>query len=263
MAVAGKCTGKVALVTGTSRGLGKSIAQRLAAEGATVVLTARTAAPDPKYDGSLEQTREEIIRDGGSAVAIAADLSDSADRERLFAETVAQVGAPDILVNNAAVTFLRPLDTFPERRVRLMLEMHVVAPLHLAQLAVPGMRERGRGWILNVTSVGGDLPDGPPFSEFDQSAGFGIYGTVKAALNRMTKSLAAELFNDGIAVNAAAPTNPVATPGAGTLDLAKTDTEDIDLITQTALVLCTGDPATMTGRIAHTQSFLREIGALR
>jgi NAD(P)-dependent dehydrogenase (short-subunit alcohol dehydrogenase family) len=263
MAVAGKCTGKVALVTGTSRGLGKGIAQRLAAEGATVVLTARTAAPDPKYDGSLEQTREEITRDGGSAVAIAADLSDSADRERLFAETVAQVGAPDILVNNAAVTFLRPLDTFPERRVRLMLEMHVVAPLHLAQLAVPGMRERGRGWILNVTSVGGDLPDGPPFSEFDRTAGFGIYGTVKAALNRMTKSLAAELFNDGIAVNAAAPTNPVATPGAGTLDLAKTDTEDIDLITQTALVLCTGDPATMTGRIAHTQSFLREIGALR
>ncbi|WP_431231104.1 SDR family NAD(P)-dependent oxidoreductase [Mycolicibacterium psychrotolerans] len=260
--MSGRCAGKVALVTGSSRGLGKAIAQRLAAEGATVVLTARTAEPDPKYHGSLVQTQQEIADAGGTAVTIAADLSDSADRERLFAEAVAQVGAPDIVVNNAAVTFLRPLDGFPERRVRLMLEMHVVAPLHLTQLAIPAMREHGRGWVLNLTSVGGDLPPGPPFSEFDRTAGFGIYGTVKAAMNRMTKSLAAELYDDGIAVNAAAPTNPVATPGAGTLDLAKTDTEDIELITRTALELCTGDPSTLTGRIVQTQTFLREIGVL-
>ena len=90
-----------------------------------------------------------------------------------------------------------------------------------------------------------------------------MYGTVKAALNRLTKSLAAELYDDGIAVNAAAPSNPVATPGAGTLDLAKTDTEDIELITETAFLLCTGEPTTMTGRIAHTQTFLREVGWLR
>jgi NAD(P)-dependent dehydrogenase (short-subunit alcohol dehydrogenase family) len=143
-------------------------------------------------------------------------LSKPEDRERLFADMVERAGAPDILVNNAAVTFLRPLDEFPERRMRLMLEMHVLAPMHLAQLAIPAMRERGRGWVLNVTSVGGDLPEGPPFSEFDRTAGFGVYGTVKAALNRLTKSLAAELYDDGIAVNAAAPSNPVATPGAHT-----------------------------------------------
>lgn len=261
--MAGICDGKVALVTGASRGLGKAIAQRLAGEGATVGLTARTMAPDPKYQGSLQQTLEEIRACGGSAIAIQADLSKTEERGRLFADLAARVGAPDILVNNAAVTFLRPLDQFPDRRVRLMMEMHVLAPLHLTQLAIPGMRERGRGWILNITSVGGDLPEGPPFSDFDRAAGFGIYGTVKAALNRLTKSLAAELYDDGIAVNAAAPSNPVATPGAGTLDLAKTDTEDIELITQTALTLCTGDPKSMTGRIAHTQPFLREIGWLR
>jgi citronellol/citronellal dehydrogenase len=254
------CDGKVALVTGTSRGLGKAIAQRLAREGATVALTARTMEPDPKYQGSLRQTLAEIEAAGGAGVAIQADLSSAQDRERLFAEVVERVGAPDILVNNAAVTFLRPLDAFPERRVRLMMEMHVLAPLHLTQLAIPAMRERGCGWVLNVTSVGGDLPVGPPFSEFDRAAGFGVYGTVKAALNRLTKSLAAELYDDGIAVNAAAPTNPVATPGAGTLDLAKTDTEDIELITRTALLLCTGDPKTQTGRIAHTQEFLRDVG---
>lgn len=257
-----RCDGKVALVTGSSRGLGKAIAQRLAREGATVALTARTMEPDAKYDGSLRQTLQEITDAGGRAVAVQADLSKPEERERLFADVTARIGAPDILVNNAAVTFLRALDTFPERRVRLMMEMHVLAPLHLTQMAIPAMRERGRGWILNITSVGGDLPDGPPFSDFDRSAGFGIYGTVKAALNRLTKSLAAELCDDGIAVNAAAPSNPVATPGAGTLDLAKTDTEDIELITQTALALCTGDPKAITGRIAHTQPFLREIGLL-
>jgi citronellol/citronellal dehydrogenase len=144
-----------------------------------------------------------------------------------------------------------------------MMEMHVLAPLHLTQMAIPAMRERGRGWVLNVTSVGGDLPPGPPFSDFDRTAGFGVYGTVKAALNRLTKSLAAELYDDGIAVNAAAPTNPVATPGAGTLDLAKVNTESVELITQTAFMLCTGDPETMTGRIAQTQTFLREVGWLQ
>jgi citronellol/citronellal dehydrogenase len=261
--MAGVCDGKVALVTGASRGLGKAIAQRLAAEGATVGITARTMDPDPKYHGSLRQTLEEIIAAGGSAIVIQADLSKSEERERAFKELVDKAGPPDILVNNAAVTFLRSLDEFPERRARLMIEMHVLAPMHLTQLAIPAMREQGRGWVLNVTSVGGDLPDGPPFSEFDRTAGFGVYGTVKAALNRLTKSFAAELYNDGIAVNAAAPSNPVATEGAGALDLAKTDTEDIELITQTALTLVTGDPKSMTGRIAHTQPFLREIGWLR
>jgi citronellol/citronellal dehydrogenase len=261
--MAGRCEGKIALVTGASRGLGKAIAQRFAAEGATVAITARTMDPDPKYQGSLGQTRDDIVKAGGAAVAVQADLSIADDRERLFAEVVDRVGAPDILVNNAAVTFLRPLDGFPDKRARLMIEMHMVVPLHLTQLAIPAMRERGRGWVLNLTSVGGDLPSGPPFADFDRSAGFGMYGTVKAGMNRLTKSFAAELYDDGIAVNAAAPSNPVATPGASTLDLAKTDTEDIDLIVETAVVLCTGDPRTMTGRVAHTQPFLREIGWLR
>jgi NAD(P)-dependent dehydrogenase (short-subunit alcohol dehydrogenase family) len=261
--VAGDYEGRIALVTGGSRGLGKAIAQRLAADGATVAITARTMHPDPKYVGSLHETSEEIERAGGKVVAIQADLSQPEDRERLFAEVVAQVGAPDVLVNNAAVTFLRPLDGFPERRAVLMWQMHVMAPLHLTQMALPGMRERGRGWILNLTSVAGDRIPGPPFAEFDRTAGFGMYGTCKAALNRLTLSLAAELYDDGIAVNAAAPTNPVATPGAGALDLAKTDTEDIELITETAFRMCQGDPKVLTGRVVQTQAFLREVGWLQ
>lgn len=257
-----QCTGKVALVTGASRGLGKAIAQRLAAEGAVVALTARTMEPDEKYIGSLRETVEEIQTAGGQAIAVQCDLSSAAERAQMFAEVVAQVGAPDILVNNAAVTFLRALEGFPEKRAKLMIEMHMIAPLHLTQLAIPAMRERGSGWVLNLTSVAGAHPEGPPFSEFDSSAGFGMYGAVKAGLQRLTGSFAAELYADGIAVNAAAPWKPVATEGAGALDLAKEDTEDIGLIVETAMVLCTADPATMTGRVVYTQQFLRELGRI-
>jgi len=258
----GQCEGQVALVTGASRGLGKAIAQRLAAEGATVALTARTLDPVEGYVGSLRETLEEIEATGGTALAIQCDLSSVEDRDRMFDAVVEQVGAPDILVNNAAVTFLRPLDEFPDRRARLMFEMHVFAPLHLTQRAIPAMRERGRGWVLNLTSVAGMQPQGPPFDEFDATAGFGMYGTVKAALQRLTGAFAAELQTDGIAVNAAAPLKPVATPGAGTLDLAKEDTEEIDLIVETALILCTGDPKTLSGQVVHTQPFLRSQGLL-
>jgi NAD(P)-dependent dehydrogenase (short-subunit alcohol dehydrogenase family) len=252
----------VALVTGASRGLGKAIAVRLASEGATVALTARTMDPDPKYVGSLHETLEHIVAAGGKAIAVQADASLSEERERMMAEVVERVGAPDILVNNAAVTFLRPLDEFPEKRARLMLEMHVLAPLHLTQLAIPGMRQRRRGWVLMMTSVAGDRIEGPPFSDFDTTAGFGLYATAKAAMSRLTQSLAAELYADGIAVNAAAPSKPVATEGAGTLDLAKDDTEDISLITETAFLLCTGDPSRLTGSIVHTEPWLREVGWL-
>ena len=83
-----RCDGMVALVTGSSRGLGKAIAARLAARGATVALTARTMDPDPKYHGSLRQTLDEIVAAGGRAIAVQADLSQAEERERLFAEVV-------------------------------------------------------------------------------------------------------------------------------------------------------------------------------
>ncbi len=258
----GTCAGRVALVTGASRGLGQAIAERLAAEGAIVALSARTVEAEDGKVGSLAETVARIEAAGGQAIAVRADISVADERARMFGEVVDRVGAPDILVNNAAVTFLRPLDTFPDKRVKLMFETHVFAPLHLCQLAIPAMRERRRGWILNLTSVAGAQPEGPPFSEFDVSAGFGIYGSAKAALQRLTGSLAAELYADGIAVNAAAPFKPVPTPGAGMLDLAKEDIEDIGLIVETAHILCTADPATLTGRVVWTEPFLAELGRL-
>ena len=111
-----------------------------------------------------------------------------------------------------------------------------------------------------LSSLAGERIEGPPFDDFDRAAGFGVYGTCKAALSRLAQAFAAELHGDGIAVNAVTTTKPVRTEGAGTLDLAKDDTEDIAYVTEAALLLCTGDPATLTGRVAETQPFLREHG---
>src|SRR5205809_3519538 len=95
----GTCEGRVAVVTGASRGIGAAIAERLAEEGARVVASARTLEPDERYEGSLQETVERITKAGGEAVAIQCDISKPEDRQRLVAETVDALGPVDILVN--------------------------------------------------------------------------------------------------------------------------------------------------------------------
>jgi citronellol/citronellal dehydrogenase len=255
-----ECEGKVAVVTGASRGIGAAIAERLAAAGAKVAVSARTVAPVEKYEGSLQETVERISAAGGTAVAIQADLAVQEDRRRLVAETEAQLGPVDILVNNGAITYYMPFTEFSEKRWRLMFEVQVRAPYELAQMVVPGMAERGAGWILNISSRAGVHPQGPPYQSFYRDWGFSTYGMVKAALDRFSTGLAAEVYDDGIAVNALAPWDNVATPGASTHDLVdEFALEDISVMAEAALVLCSGDPKTLTGRVAYSQPLLAEL----
>jgi citronellol/citronellal dehydrogenase len=254
-----RCEGRVAIVTGASRGLGAAIAMRLAEEGARVAVSARTLAADSGQEGSLEETVERITAAGGEAVAVQCDLSQAEDRRRMVEQTVDQLGPVDILVNNAAVTFLLPFTEFPEKRYRLMFAVQVRAPYELAQLVVPSMRERGRGWILNITSRAGVHPAGPPFDPIFK-AGFTVYGMVKAALDRFSTGLAAELYDDGIAVNSLAPWDNVATPGAGHHDLVEGYAlEGEEWVAEAALLLCSSPPSQLTGRVAYSQPLLAEL----
>ena len=108
--------GKVALVTGASRGIGAAIARRLAKEGAAVAVSARTVNPgESKFEGTITETVEQIVAAGGKAIAVAGDLGKPADRARLVEETVGKLGPIDILVNNAAVTYFRPVLQFREK----------------------------------------------------------------------------------------------------------------------------------------------------
>jgi NAD(P)-dependent dehydrogenase (short-subunit alcohol dehydrogenase family) len=257
--VPGACEGKVAVVTGASRGIGEAIARRLAEEGARVVLSARTLEPDPRYAGSLVETAEAIRAAGGEAIAVQCDLSTSEDRHRLVAEAERQLGPVDILVNNAAVTFLLPLEEFPRKRFDLMVEVQLWAPYELAQLVVPAMKEKGEGWILNITSRAATLAPGPPFDEV-QAGGFTVYGLVKAGLDRFSNALAAELYHHGIAVNALAPWDNVATPGAGHHHLVEGFAlEGVEWMAEAALVLCSSPPKQLTGRVAYSQPLLAEL----
>ncbi|NDH47808.1 MAG: SDR family NAD(P)-dependent oxidoreductase, partial [Acidimicrobiia bacterium] len=192
-------------MTGASRGIGTAIARRLAAEGATVACTARTMEPDPRYPGTLQETVAMIEAAGGRAAAFKADLSNGDDRSRLVNDVRSAFGGIDILVNNAAVTFFLPIDTFPEKRFRLMIETQVWSTIDLAQQVIPDMRSRGAGWILNISSRAAVKPMGPPFEEFYKTGNSSVYGLCKAALERLSLGMAAELFDDNIAVNTLAP----------------------------------------------------------
>ena len=259
--MAGACEGRVAIVTGASRGIGAVIAARLAEEGARVAISARTVEPDPRYAGSLQETAERIRGAGGEALPVRADLSQPEDRAGLVAEVTTRLGPVDILVNNAAVTFFLPFADFPEKRYRLMFEVQVRAPFELAQLVVPGMRERGGGWIVNISSRAAIHAPGPPYPRVYTSGGFSVYGMCKAALDRFSTGLAAELYADRIAVSSLSPWDNVATPGAGAHDLVEGyPLEGPEVIAEAALALCSGDPATLTGRVAFSQPLLAELG---
>ena len=114
------------------------------------------------FPGTIGETAEQIRAAGGTAVAIRADLSKPEDRERLVSEATRQLGTPDILVSNAAVTYFAQVTDFTARRYQLMFDVQVEAPFHLAQLVVPGMREKGQGWILNISSGAARHPAFPP-----------------------------------------------------------------------------------------------------
>jgi NAD(P)-dependent dehydrogenase (short-subunit alcohol dehydrogenase family) len=249
------CDGQVALVTGASQGgTGTAIAIRLAAEGAEVAVTARTVE-------GLEETRRRIEAVGGVCLVLPADLSDPEGRRtELVARTEAELGPIDILVNNAAVNGYHPFEEAAPKALERCLQVNLWAPWELMTAVVPGMRERGRGWILNLTSFAAELPPGPPFPTNKPAKGGFQYGASKAALNRLTVTAASECEGQGIAVNALTPQAAIATPSlvaAGWIDEAMF--EPLDTMAEAALALCSGDPAVLTGRIAFSLQLLLEL----
>ncbi|MFI0354943.1 SDR family NAD(P)-dependent oxidoreductase [Actinomadura sp. 9N407] len=254
----------IAVVTGASRGIGRAIARRLAADGIAVAAVSRSLrAGDGTLSGSLEETVAQIAADGGRAVAIGFDLGDPrADRQEIIARARAEFGAPvDIVVNCAAAP--RHFDrTFPHMTRESFfeaVEANVWAAWELAAAAVPGMRERGAGWILNISSSQAGPRKGPPFPA-NPTHGAALYGGTKAFLDRITTGAAMDLYEENIAVNALAPEYQVATENALTVPGVRTDnSEPEETIAEAALALCTGDPKTLTGRIAYNLSLLAEL----
>jgi citronellol/citronellal dehydrogenase len=255
------CEGRVACVTGASRGIGRALARRFAAEGASVVLCASRMGAHGKLAGTLEQAVSEIQAAGGKAAAVAADLSQAEARGDLIARASEAFGPIDILVNNAAgARMTLPSQATTEDR-SFMFDLNVNAPIDLAQQAIPGMKARDGGWILNISSATAVQPVVPYRDSKQNTWIIGPYGASKAALDRYTVALAHELAEHDIFVNAMAPVAIVLTQGADYVrDIARRNpdmVEPVEMMAEAALALCTGRHV---GRVVTSRDIVHETG---
>ncbi|MDE2007257.1 MAG: SDR family NAD(P)-dependent oxidoreductase [Rhodospirillales bacterium] len=265
-ATANRLSGKTAIVTGASRGIGAAIAALFAAEGARVVCAARTLHEgDHRFlPGSLAGTVAAIAAAGGAARAVAVDVSDEASCRALVAETHAAFGPVDILVNNAALTYYQPIAEMPPSRWMRAFAVDVHGPFMLSQLALADMIPRRSGAIVNISSGAAIGPGRGPYA--DQAARGGtMYGAVKAALERFTQGLAQEMAQyEGIAVAAVAPSRVVPTPGTVYHKLVSgmddPRGEKPEMMARAALLLASLPVAVANGRVCYSQQILAEHG---
>jgi NAD(P)-dependent dehydrogenase (short-subunit alcohol dehydrogenase family) len=181
--------GKIALITGASKGIGESMARLMAAAGARVVVSSRKQE-------ALDALAEDIKKEGGEATGIAAHVGDMSQVHALVEKTVASYGGVDILVNNAASNpVFGPVVDCDTAAFDKIMDVNVKAPFELGKLVYPIMKSRGGGSVINISSIGGLSPE----------PHLGIYSVSKSALIMLTKVMAKEWGQDNIRVNAICP----------------------------------------------------------
>jgi NAD(P)-dependent dehydrogenase (short-subunit alcohol dehydrogenase family) len=262
-------TDRTAIVTGASRGIGKQIAIELGRSGLNVVVAARSVSPHRGLAGSIGETVDAVRAVGAEAIAVETDVRSEDSVRRLMTTAIDRFGAVDVLVNNAADTsggtpgvtelafddWLRQFDT----------NLH--GPLRLIQAAVPEMRKRGGGVIVNMTSGAGDLVPDPLFGGPSVLAGERLaYASSKAALNRLENALAPELSRDRIAI---VNVDPGFTRTELVDRMVEKDVVDgstaipMSVPTRAVVHLVTsGEAARFTGQVIRAESFVRGLDAL-
>ena len=240
-----KLKGRVAIVTGASRGLGKAMALGLAREGAAVVVAARTEKTDPNgLEGTIHTTAEEIRALGGSCLAVRCDVTREDQVESIVQETMREFGSIDILVNNAGIAFPASVWELPLKRWELVFRVNLTGSFICTKSVLPAMMDQKRGSIILLSSVQaqarGSVPSGI------------AYGVSKAALERMTYGLATELGQFNIAVNCLKPRGSIETEGMRFLnpdaDRSRWDTPE--KLVKAALFLSSQDASGVTGTVA-------------
>ena len=209
-------SGKVAIVTGSSRGIGKAVALGLAREGGKVVVAARSETERADLPGTIHATVAEIERLGGTALAVPCDLRKEENIYALVQRATDVFGRVDVLVNNAAIGSYRPFLETTVKQWDLTMNIDLRAPFLCCKAVAPLMVEQGSGSIVNVSShAASNIFSSAPAAGPD--AGDIIvgqdYGAAKAGLERFSWGLAAELGQYNIAVNTLKPLRPVATEG--------------------------------------------------
>ena len=241
--------GKVAVITGASRGVGRELAVGFAREGAFVVAAARTIAPDPNSpEGSLEETVSRIQEQGGKALAVQCDVSDEASVKNLVERTLAEVGPIDVLINNAGIAGGGNITEMSVEEFDRVMAVNVRGIFLMCKYVTPGMMERKWGSIMNLSSR----------NAIWDTAGDLVYGPSKAALNRFSINLSVEMKPYNIAVNALGP-GLVATEMTKDFDPSMDNPgrmpEPAELVVPAALWLAQQDASTFTGRVVHRDEF--------
>jgi len=261
----GRMAGRTAVVTGASRGIGRTVAELLAAEGARVVCVARTLREgDHRLEGSLDSTVAAIRGAGGEATAAAADISAESECLKLVETARAAYGRIDTLVNNAALNYYIPTVEYPTSRWIKAFAVNVHAPFILSKAVLPDMIAGRRGAIVNISSGSAIGPGRGPYK--DQKVRGGVmYGATKAALERFTQGLAQEVAqHGGIAVSCVSPSRTVPTPGTvyhklmASLDDPRG--EPPMMMARAALLLASEPAEKVNGRVTYSQQILKEFG---
>jgi citronellol/citronellal dehydrogenase len=245
--------GKVAIVTGASRGVGAATAIALAAQGALVACAARATDATPlPLPGTIDDTVRQIEAAGGRAIAVPTNLALDDEVEAMVATTVEQLGPVDILVNNAAITFPGDLE-LPMKRIDLIFNVDLRAPVIATQAVAPGMIERGTGAIVNVSSA----------AAMNAYPGQMAYGMAKAALERFTASAALHLKPHAIPVNTFRIDVPVASEGflAALPDFDHSDWEPPEVAAEGILWML-AQPPSYTGNNAGMAGLRAEHGIM-
>jgi NAD(P)-dependent dehydrogenase (short-subunit alcohol dehydrogenase family) len=263
----GRLDGKVALVTGASRGIGQAIAELFGREGARVACSARTAEEGGHklFEGSVGRTVANIRDAGGEAVAIPCDVSEYENCRRAVEEVEKSLGAVDVLVNNAALTYFIPIRDYPIGKWHRSFSVNVHAPFYLSQLVLPAMIEKKSGAIVNISSGAAIGPGRAPYPEaVRRFRGGTLYGAEKAALERFTQGLAAEVYDDGVSVTCVSPSQVVPTPGTLHHKLVRSMDdprgEPVEYMAKAVLLLATEPLEKVSGRVTYSQEILRELG---
>jgi NAD(P)-dependent dehydrogenase (short-subunit alcohol dehydrogenase family) len=247
--------GKVALIAGASQGgTGTGTAIRVAAEGASVAICARS---EPK----LRETLDRVEQVGGHGVMFPCDLADpGGGRNTLVARTEDVLGPVDYLVYVAAYAPYAPFAELSLDQMQRALEVNLKAPLLLCQQVVTSLRCRGAsGSIVNIGTKAAYPVVGPPFPETPPSKGGAVYGSTKAALHRLTQSVASETHGQGISANVLSPQSAIGTPALRAGGWIPEDmVEPVETMVEAVLALLEADPL-MTGRDVLSISLLHEL----
>ena len=210
----GSLEGRVALVTGSSRGIGEYMAKHFARAGAKVAIAARTVeVTDKRLPGTIHSVAEEIRSEGGESAAVQMNMRDPESITSGIEEAVEELGGLDIIVNNAAILVPGNLETVQDRHLDLIWQIDLKGPLILMKYALPHLKNAGGGDIINVSSVAGVFPGPGPYDTTPSRREGSFYGMVKSALERFSQGLARELQSDNIKVNVLSPQGRIKTPG--------------------------------------------------